>query len=98
MGIAERPGPDEPTSRAPQHEHPADPSRSDEGFEPGSDQQPRHARGGARAQLRARLSEEPPGSEHHGRFSEGDEELPEPPEKAVERRFSEGIEESPTSD
>ena len=32
-----------------------------------------------------------------GRFSEGQEDLPETPEKDVERRFSEGIEESPTS-
>lgn len=42
--------------------------------------------------------EDPPGTEHHGRFSEGQEELPETPEKTVERRFSEGIERSPTSE
>jgi hypothetical protein len=39
-----------------------------------------------------------PGTEHHGRFSEGAEELPDTPEKEVERRFSEGIERSPTSE
>ena len=33
-----------------------------------------------------------------GRFSEGQEELPDSPEKHVERRFSEGIEQSPTSE
>ena len=45
------------------------------------------------------IAEEPePGTEHHGRFSEGEEELPDSPEKQVERRFSEGIERSPTSE
>ena len=48
---------------------------------------------------RAASREEPePGTEHHGRFSEGEEELPDSPEKEVERRFSEGIEASPTSE
>ena len=37
-----------------------------------------------------------PGDE--GRFSEGEEQLPDSPEKRVERRFSEGIERSPTSE
>ena len=81
------------------HEHPAKPEQTDEGFETGYDQrrdtpeeqlEPNFARG---------ISAEPPGGERHGRFSTGEEELPEDdPEKNVERRFSEGIEESPTSD
>jgi hypothetical protein len=80
-------------------EHPADPEQVEEGFETGYDQrrdtpeeelEPNYARG---------ISHEvPPGTEHHGRFSEGQEELPETPEKVVERRFSEGVERSPTSD
>jgi hypothetical protein len=41
--------------------------------------------------------EVPPGTERHGRFSEGAEQLPDSPEKEIERRFSEGIERSPTS-
>ena len=82
------------------HEHPAKPEQTDEGFETGYDQArdtpeeelgPNFARGISR--------EVPPGTERHGRFSTGEEELPEDdPEKNVERRFSEGIEESPTSD
>jgi hypothetical protein len=82
------------------HEHPAKPEQThDEGFEQGYDQkrdtpeeelEPNFARG---------ISAEPPGGERHGRFSTGEEELPEDdPEKNVERRFSEGIERSPTSD
>jgi hypothetical protein len=82
-----------------EHEHPARPEQPDEGFETGYDQErdtpeeqlePNFARGISH--------EEPPGTEHHGRFSEGQEELPETPEKTVERRFSEGIERSPTSE
>ena len=42
--------------------------------------------------------EDTPGTEHHGRFSEGQETLPDSPDKTVERRFSEGSEESPTSE
>jgi hypothetical protein len=80
-------------------EGPASPEQTDEGFETGFDQapdteeeqrEPNFARGIAH--------EEEPGTEHHGRFSEGQEDLPETPEKTVERRFSEGIEESPTSE
>jgi hypothetical protein len=81
------------------HEHPAKPEQThDEGFEQGYDQQrdtpeeelePNFARG---------ISQEPPGGERHGRFSTGEETLPEDdPEKNVERRFSEGIERDPTS-
>jgi hypothetical protein len=84
-----------------EHEHPAKPEQTDdEGFERGYDQhrdtpeeqlEPNYARGIAR--------EDAPGTERHGRFSEGHEELPEDtPEKVVERRFSEGIERDPTSD
>ena len=82
------------------NEHPADPDQVNEGFETGYDQQrdtpeeelgPNFARGISR--------EKPPGTERHGRFSTGEEDLPEDdPEKNIERRFSEGIEESPTSD
>jgi hypothetical protein len=36
--------------------------------------------------------------QHEGRFSVGQEELPETPEKEVERRFSEGQERHPFSD
>ena len=81
------------------HKHPAKPEqKDDDGFERGYDQQrdtpeeelePNFARG---------ISQEPPGGERHGRFSTGEEQLPEEdPEKNVERRFSEGVEESPTS-
>jgi hypothetical protein len=82
-----------------EHEHPARPVQpGDEGYEQGYDQQrdepeeelePNFARGIAH--------EDPPGTAHHGRFSEGQEQLPETPDKTVERRFSEGVEESPTS-
>jgi hypothetical protein len=80
-----------------EHEHPTQPG--DEGFEQGYDQhrdtpeeelEPNYARGIAR--------EDVPGTERHGRFSEGQEELPpDTPEKVVERRFSEGVERDPTS-
>jgi hypothetical protein len=84
-----------------EHEHPAQPMQpGDEGYEQGYDQrrdtpeeelEPNFARGIAR--------EDAPGTERHGRFSEGHEELPEDtPEKTVERRFSEGVERSPTSE
>ncbi len=81
-----------------QDKHPADPEQTREGFETGYDQRrdtpeeelpPNFARG---------ISAEPPGADRHGRFSTGEEELPESdPEKNVERRFSEGIERDPTS-
>jgi hypothetical protein len=81
------------------NEHPAEPDQVNEGFQTGYDQrrdtpeeelEPNFARG---------ISQEPPGGDRRGRFSTGEEELPEDdPEKNVERRFSEGIEESPTSD
>ena len=81
-----------------QHEHQAKPEQVDEGFETGYDQrrdtpeeelEPNFARG---------VSKEPPGKDRHGRFSTGEEELPEEdPEKNVERRFSEGVERDPTS-
>jgi hypothetical protein len=86
-----------------EHEHPASPEQPHEGFGTGfhhgpvtpeeeleEEREPNFARGIAH--------EGPPGTEHHGRFSEGQEELPETPEKTVERRFSEGSEESPTSE
>ena len=82
-----------------EHEHPARPEQTEEGFETGYDQErdtpeeelePNFARGVSH--------EDPPGTEKHGRFSEGQEQLPDTPEKEVERRFSEGIERSPTSE
>jgi hypothetical protein len=83
-----------------EHEQPARPEQSgDEGFERGYDQErdtpeeelePNFARGIS--------DEDAPGTERHGRFSEGAEQLPDSPEKEVERRFSEGIERSPTSE
>ncbi len=80
-------------------EHPAKPEQTDEGFETGYDQ----ARDTPEEQLEPNFArgisqEQPPGTEHHGRFSEGAEELPDTPEKEIERRFSEGIERSPTSE
>jgi hypothetical protein len=81
-----------------EHKHPARPEQVHEGFETGFDatrdtpeeqREPSFARGVA--------EEVPPGTERHGRFSEGQEELGETPEKTVERRFSEGAERSPTS-
>jgi len=76
------------------HEPPvARPEQEDESFAKGQSQphdedvEPNFARG---------LTETDP--DEHGRFSRGQEELPEDlPEKNVERRFSEGIERSPTS-
>jgi hypothetical protein len=81
------------------HEHPARPEQPKEGFETGYDQE----RDTAEEQLepnfaRGIADEDAPGTERHGRFSEGAEELPDSPEKEVERRFSEGIERSPTSE
>jgi hypothetical protein len=84
-----------------EHEHPAQPQQpGDEGYEQGYDQhrdtpeeelEPNFARGISH--------EDAPGTERHGRFSEGQEELPrDTPDKTVERRFSEGVERSPTSD
>jgi len=76
-------------------EHPARPDQLDESFDKGMDEgsgtdeaEPNFARG---------ESLEPPDGGRTGRFSEGQEELPETPEKVVERRFSEGQEESPAS-
>ena len=80
-------------------EHPARPEQVDEGFETGYDQErdtpeerlePNYARGISK--------EDVPGTEKRGRFSEGQEALPDSPEKQVERRFSEGVERSPTSE
>jgi hypothetical protein len=82
-----------------EHEHPARPEQTEEGFATGVDEkpdlpeeerEPNYARGISH--------EDPPGTERHGRFSEGAETLPDTPEKEIERRFSEGIERSPTSE
>ena len=83
-----------------EHEHPAQPEQTgDEGFESGQDhkrdtpeeeREPNFARGSPRRRC--------PGTEHHGRFSEGQEDLP----PTTPRRTSSGAsarasEESPTS-
>ena len=59
---------------------------------PGPTDPPAHSpRGDARARLRARRRPAHlPDDEEPGRFSEGQEELPDTPEKVAERRFSEG--------
>jgi len=80
-------------------EGPARSEQTDEGFETGFDQD----RDTAEEQLEPNFArgisdEDAPGAEHKGRFSEGQEDLPETPDKTVERRFSEGTERSPTSD
>ena len=81
------------------HDGPAKAEQTDEGFETGYDQE----RDTAEEQLepnfaRGIADDDAPGTEHKGRFSEGQEDLPETPEKNVERRFSEGIERDPESD
>jgi len=81
------------------HDGPARSEQTDEGFETGYDQE----RDTAEEQLepnfaRGIADEDAPGAEHRGRFSEGQEDLPETPEKNVERRFSEGIERNPESE
>jgi hypothetical protein len=82
-----------------EHKHPAKPEQTDEGFETGYEQERDSAEELVEPNFARGISEEAePGTEHHGRFSEGEEELPDSPEKQVERRFSEGIEESPTSE
>ena len=58
-------------------------------YTPPEEREPNFARG---------IGEYPPEAGKRGRFSEGEEELPDTPDKNVERRFSEGIEQSPTSD
>ena len=83
-----------------EHEHPGRPEQPDEGFEQGFEQVPDTPEEQLEPNFARGIAEEvPPGTEHHGRFSEGQEQLPEDdPEKHVERRFSEGIEQSPTSE
>jgi hypothetical protein len=80
-------------------EHPAKPEQIDEGFETGYDQErdtPEERRGPSFA--RGVADEDEPGTERHGRFSEGHEEQPRNRrEKNVERRFSEGVERNPKS-
>ena len=80
------------------HEHPAKPEQTDEGFETGYDQRRDTPEEQLESNFARGISEEPPGGERQGRFSTGEEQLPEDdPEKKVERRFSEGIERDPTS-
>ena len=71
----------------------------DDGFAEGYDQVPDTAEENQKPNFARGIShEDVPGTEHEGRFSEGQEQLPETPEKDVERRFSEGQERSPTSE
>lgn len=71
----------------------------EDGFAQGYDQVPDTAQENQEPNFARGIShEDVPGTEHHGRFSEGQEELPDSPEKDVERRFSEGQERSPTSE
>ena len=80
-------------------EGPASPEQTEEGFETGFDQEPDSEKEQLEPNFARGIADEvKPGTEHHGRFSEGQEELPDTPEKTVQRRFSEGIEESPTSE
>ena len=83
------------------HRHPADPEQVHEGFETGYDQErdtPEEELGPNFARGIAPTADLPEDEQRHGRFSTGEEELPESdPEKNVERRFSEGIERDPTS-
>ena len=81
------------------HDGPARAEQTDEGYETGYDQE----RDTAEEQLepnfaRGIADEDAPDTQHKGRFSEGQEDLPETPEKNVERRFSEGIERDPESE
>jgi hypothetical protein len=55
---------------------------------PEEHQKPNFARGTSREPV--------PGTEHEGRFSEGQEQTPETSEKDAERRYSEGQERRPT--
>jgi len=69
------------------------------GFETGSEHGPDTPEEELEPNFARGISAEPPEGGRHGRFSEGEEELPrDAGEKDVERRFSEGIERSPTSD
>ena len=82
-----------------EHEHPARPEQTDEGFATGIDRKPDTPEEELEPNFARGIShEDVPGTEKHGRFSEGQEALPDSPEKEVERRFSEGVERSPTSE
>ena len=82
-----------------EHSHPARPEQYNESFargqtelphDPSIQPGPNYARGVA--------AEDEPHSQKPGRFSGGQEQLPDDhPEKLVEGRFSEGLEQSPTS-
>ena len=81
------------------HSHPARPEQYNESFargqtelahDPSIQPGPHYARGVA--------AEDEPHSQELGRFSGGQEQLPDDqPEKLVEGRFSEGLEQSPTN-
>jgi hypothetical protein len=69
------------------------------GFETGAERTPETPVEELEPNFARGISAEPPAGGRHGRFSEGEEELPrDAGEKDVERRFSEGIERSPDSE
>ena len=84
--------------RIPPHEHPAQPEQIDSGFEEGSDHKPDSPEEDLEPDFARGVRQGPESElESKGRFSEGQEELPETEDKVIERRFSEGQEESPDS-
>ena len=91
---------EEAAAEEPDHRHPARPEQYNESFargqtqlphDPATEPGPNFARGIA--------AEDGPHGEDEGRYSRGEEALPDTdPEKHIERRFSQGSERSPTSD
>ncbi len=78
---------------------PDEQKKPDKGFATGYDREPDPP--GERREpdyARGIDDEESEHDQEPGRFSEGQEELPDTPDKRVERRFSEGIERDPDSD
>jgi len=87
---------DENVHAIPQHEHPARPEQTDDGFAEGQESaidtpEEEVVRDFGEGQ---ELSP-PPADMPAGRFSEGQELAPDTPEKTVERRFSEGQDAGP---
>jgi hypothetical protein len=91
---------EEAAAEALDHKHPALPEQYNESFARGQTELPHDPALEPGPNFARGVAEEPgPHSEELGRFSRGEEDLPESdPEKHVERRFSEGQERSPTSD
>jgi hypothetical protein len=81
------------------HLHQGRPEQTEENFAEGQERLPHPPETELDPNFARGQSVEPPEGGHQGRFSEGQELLPEEdPEKHVERRFSEGQEISPDSD